>query len=280
VEAVIASPLAPPEPSSPTLGLFREHFGLTQAAERRQLLAGVCRAFTRLPYENLTKILKDAESTNVEEARRGPQEVVAEHVALGSGGTCFSLTAALLHLVRALGFDAEPLLADRRYGPNTHCALLVWLDGAPHLVDPGYLLADPLPLPVDSEVRVRTAFNEVVLRPRDGGARLDLFTRQQGGATYRLTFRAQPADAGEFLRAWDASFDWDMMRYPVLTRVEGSRQVYLQANRLQVRGHEILERREIAPDGLGPWITSEFGIEPRLVARALEVLRQRGELRG
>ena len=45
-----------------------------------------------------------------------PAEVLADHEQCGAGGTCFSLTAAFLHLVRSLGWKAEPLLADRRYG--------------------------------------------------------------------------------------------------------------------------------------------------------------------
>src|SRR5204863_234100 len=66
------------------------------------------------------KIIKDAEAGGVEEARRTPAEVLADHHALGAGGTCFALTATMLHLVRALGFPAEPILADRRYGADTH----------------------------------------------------------------------------------------------------------------------------------------------------------------
>ena len=42
---------------------------------------------------------------------------------------------------------AEPILADRRYGDDTHSALVVWHEGKPHLLDPGYLIVRPLPLP-------------------------------------------------------------------------------------------------------------------------------------
>src|SRR5262249_12827325 len=152
-----------------------------------------------------------------EEARRGPDEVLADHAAFGTGGTCFSLTATMLHLVRALGFEAEPILADRRYGADTHCAMLVWLDAVPHLLDPGYLIVRPLAIPKSGEVRLTMPAIDVVLAAKDGGERIDLLTgivagvgtptpapnRESGvgvptpataslGFKYRLTYKTTP----------------------------------------------------------------------------------------
>lgn len=131
------------------LAAFRRHFGLSasRAGPAREV-RDVARAFARIPYENLTKILAVARAGGAAGAppRRGPATVLAEHVAFGAGGTCFSLTALLLDLLRAAGHEAVPVLADRRYGPDTHCAVLVTLDGDPHLLDPGYLITDPVPL--------------------------------------------------------------------------------------------------------------------------------------
>jgi arylamine N-acetyltransferase len=269
-------PLAPPRDKR-SLTLFLRHFRLCANTEPLRLLRDVATAFANLPYENLTKIIKSNEVTDPGLARRLPGEVLADHVALGTGGTCFSLTATLLHLVRSLGWKAEPLLADRRYGENTHCAMLVWIDDRPHLVDPGYLIVEPIPLESTAESRVKTAFNELILSPHAQADKLDLLTVGQGRQTYRLTFRTAPADEGEFLRAWDASFAWDMMRYPLLTRVTGSKQVYLQGDRFQTRRFDRVERCEIPPDRLGFRIAAEFGIDPRIAATALNVLKRRGE---
>jgi arylamine N-acetyltransferase len=272
------TPLDPPPPDSPALALFARCFelaGLPAGAEPARVLEAAGTAFSRLPYENLTKIIKGSRAGSPELARRWPHEVLADHVRLGTGGTCFSLTAALLHIVRGLGFTAEPLLADRHYGASTHCALVVWLDGAPHLLDPGYLVVRPVPLPRAGEVRLATPFNEVVLAARDGGSRVELATIDGSGRKHRLTFRAEPADAGAFLGAWDASFAWDMMRYPVLTRVAGGRQLYLQGNRFQARGADGLEREEIDPRALAQTIAAQFGVDRSLALAALEVLRRR-----
>lgn len=274
------NPLARPELDSPLLQRFLAANRIERAGAPIELLTRVVAAFSRLPFENLTKILKEAASGQPAAARRSPAEVLDDHWRLGAGGTCFALTATLLHLVRALGWQAEPILADRRFGEDTHSALLVWIDGEPHLLDPGYLIVRPLPLPTTTERTVATAFNDLRLAPRARGQKIDLYTHQDGQSTYRLTFKAAPVDAGEFLRAWDASFEADMMRYPVLSRVVEGRQLYLQKRHILVRGRDGAQRRELTPDALAGEIARAFGVDADVVARALGHLRRKGEMRG
>jgi arylamine N-acetyltransferase len=273
-------PLLPPETNSPLLRQFLHTQGIDAAQPPVELLTEVARAFSLLPFENLTKIIQDAEAGRVEEARRTPGRVLADHWALGTGGTCFALTSTMLYLVRALGFQAEPILADRRYGADTHSGLLVWQDSKPHLLDPGYLILQPLPIPVSGEVRVPTPFNELILRAQDGGARVELYTLQANQSTYRLTFKTKPVDAGEFLRAWDVSFEADMMRYPVLSRVVGNQQLYLQKKHLLIRGANQTKTLEVPPEQLSAEIAQQFQIAPAVVAKALSLLERKGETRG
>jgi arylamine N-acetyltransferase len=266
------------QPDDPRLlADFLAYFGLRSDVEPPQLLRGVATAFANLPYENLTKIIKSSDTSIVREARRLPNEVLSDHWAFGTGGTCFSLTATLLYLLRSLGWRAEPLLADRRYGENTHCALVVWLEDRPHLIDPGYLIVDPIPLELDDETRITTSFNELRLSPQRNADKLDLSTVGQGRQIYRLTFKTSPADVGEFLKAWDASFAWDMMRYPVLTRVRGHEQLYLQGERFQTRDRQDVRRVTIPSNALVGRIAAEFGIDARVAARALAALKRKGE---
>jgi arylamine N-acetyltransferase len=171
------------------LHLFLRHFGLAADAPPEVLLRRVTSAFAQLPYENLTKILKEASTGSREAARRSPVEVISDHVQLGTGGTCFSLTATLLHLLRELGWQAEPIIADRPYGSDSHCALLVWIEGQPHLVDPGYLITEPIPLPHHQPRRIATSFQDVLLAPQPGGGKLLLQTVQQGQTVPRITFK-------------------------------------------------------------------------------------------
>lgn len=273
----------PARKASAALEAFLSHFSLrfppfeAESPTSREALEDVVRAFSRLPYENLTKIIKRDSVGNPRLAKRLPHEVVREHASRGTGGTCFSLTFTLLDLLRSLGWMAEPILADRRYGENTHCALVVWLDGLPHLVDPGFLIIQPIRLESGKESRLETGFNTVRLLPRREGEKVDLYTEQQDASIYRLTFKMTPVDEATFVRAWEASFDWDMMRYPLLTRLSGDRQLYLQGRKLQHRDRGGVSRREVAPDDLTESIAREFGVDARIVARALGVLERQGE---
>src|SRR5262245_7867704 len=93
-----SSPLALPRDTE-LLSAFLGHFGLKDVGEPTQLLRQVVAAFAHLPYENLTKIIRDAEEGDASRARRPPREVWTDHQRLGAGGTCFSLTATLLYLL-------------------------------------------------------------------------------------------------------------------------------------------------------------------------------------
>jgi len=256
------------------------HFGISPNGPPRQVLDRVTHAFAGIPYENITKIIKRAEVLNAEKARRYPDEVVRSHIMWGSGGTCFSLTSTLAHLVRALGWRAEYILAHRRYGSNTHCALLVWIDGVPHILDPGYLIVHPIAVPDGGEREIITSFNKLILTPEQDPKRLSLSTLRENTKTYRLSYKISPVDEGEFLKAWDDSFDWDMMRYPLLTRTSHTRQLYLNGARFQVRDAGSVQKRALSSGELVSTIASEFRIHPSLVARAVSILMDRGEMGG
>ncbi len=259
---------------------FLDHFRISPGTPARLLLDSVVTAFACLPYENITKIIKREEAGSDEKARRYPEEVIRDHISWGAGGTCFSLTSALAHLVRSLGWKAEYILADRRYGQSTHCALLVWIRDVPHLLDPGFLIVNPIAIPDDRAVEIRTSFNSLILAPETHQNRVSLSTVRNGSQTHRLTYKTSPVDDGEFFKAWDASFGWDMMRYPLLTRTEASKQFYLNGSRLQISNSDSVENRKILSDELVAKIAAEFHIHRSVVAHAMSILNDKGEMGG
>ncbi|MCS7166406.1 MAG: arylamine N-acetyltransferase [Gemmatales bacterium] len=264
-----------------TLARFARHYAINLLEEPDRVLKQVLRAFARLPYENLSKIVREAERGRVPEARRTPEEVITDHIRLGTGGTCFSLTATLLHIVRQLGWEAQPILADRPYGPDTHCALLLWKQGRPHLVDPGFLISDLIELPKEGPLTLATSFHNLELRPRNDNAKFDLYVvSPKSELQLRLTYKTTPVEWDEFLRIWDLSFDWEMMRYPLVTQVRKGEHIYLKGNRLQRRSHHQVVREELPLQELARYIHEIFGIAPCLVYKALRILKQRGEKYG
>jgi arylamine N-acetyltransferase len=252
---------------------YLARLAIPSEVDPRQQLFQIATSFAKLPYENLSKILRGHQTDDVEEMRRLPSEVLNDHYRLGTGGTCFSLTWTLLQLIRAMGFEAEPILADRRYGPDTHCALVVWIDGVKHLLDPGYLLVDAIPFPKQSELIVPTSFHEVKLTPDQPGNRVQLQTIHQNQSTYRLTYKTNPVDTSQFLKAWDMSFQFEMMQHPVLSKIAEGKQLYLQKQSLTIRSKETTERIDIETDKMADTIHQVFGLDISVINESLRVLR-------
>lgn len=240
-------------------------------ADAQKIVEQVCAAFARMPYENLTKIVKREEVIGPSSARRLPDEVINDHLTYGTGGTCFSLTAALVAVLRHFCVEAHPILADRRYGPDTHCAVLVSFGGRRCVVDPGYLIHHPIPLPSDVPVRVANRFNVVELVP-EGDARTALYTRSGNDRKYRLTYKTVPVDGETFGAAWDRSFGWEMMTYPVLTRTTAAEHYYLQGGELRVRRGDRTERRRLEREESGQFLSDAMGISPHIIEQAFRLV--------
>ncbi len=260
------------------LNNFLKFFNISSSLNETMLLEAVVKSFSKLPYENLTKIICKAEEGTPQRARRNPQRVLGDHFDFGTGGTCFSLTSTLLCLIRSLGWQAEPILADRPYGPNTHCALLIWIEGKPHLLDPGFLILKPVFVGFEEDLCLETSFNQMILSSHDN--RLNLATLEKGQKKLRMTYKLNPVEKSEFLKVWDESFDWEMMRYPLLTKIVENHQIYLRKTRLQNRFANEAHHYELAETELLKKISQEFKIAPIIVSKALNILKTQGELCG
>lgn len=252
--------------------LLAQFIVIPSKKDKQAVVAAVCTTFAKLPYENLTKIIKRDSVIGTSSARRLPDEVIADYLAYRTGGTCFSLTAALIAVFRHFGVESYPILADRRYGPDTHCAALVMVEGKPYLIDLGYLIYEPVLLPEREMVVVEKRFNRIELVP-EGEKRIALYTWSGASKRYRLTYKVEPVDAATFSSAWERSFGWEMMTYPVLTRMTATEHYYLQGNQLQVRCEGRTVRKYLDEAESGRFITSMAGISPSIVEQAFQLVR-------
>ena len=239
-----------------------------------------------LPYENLSKIVAFHKSGSPETAQDVSARWLDDHARSGLGGTCFSLTHWLKGRLDALGFSAAYLMADkpathRHRTSNIHCGLLFTHAGRAYLLDPGYLIFEPLPLPTAG--LALTAFvapNEIRLEdvPGAGVWRLSTGPRDPSGKTPpkpRFDFRQEPVTAAEFERHWEASHHWEMMGYPVLNRVAGGVPYYLRKNNLLIRSEQASEMKKLDEAGVRSAARDLFGLPRDLVDEALRLLQPR-----
>jgi hypothetical protein len=158
--------------------------------------------------------------------------------------------------------------------PNVHCALVVALGADRFLVDPGYLLGEPVPLG-KGPVSVPTSFGTVELRPR-GAASWDLFTMAGGERKWRYRLRTTPVSRAAFFRYWQGSFSLPMMNSIQLTRLTERGHLYVRDHHLRVQGAEGKFNENIRPT-LEQRIEAEFGIPGEIVARAREHIERMRE---
>jgi len=255
-----------------TLRRFLGRFGINPDDGVDTLIPKVASAFSFVPYENLTKIIKADALVNPKSAMRLPDEVIGDYLRWGTGGTCFSLTAAITAVYDALGVQAYPILADRHYGADTHSGVVVQYRAALCIIDPGYLLFTPVPLSGDEPAFVDTGTNTLELRPVVGGERVELYTIRKKDRKLRLTYKMQPVDAAQLARVWEASFAWEMMTYPVLTKRTCGAQHYFQGNKFMVYTEGDSKRTVVDGDDKTRVIASSFGIDPKIIKKALEIV--------
>ncbi|PID56207.1 hypothetical protein CSB45_12595 [candidate division KSB3 bacterium] len=236
------------------------------------LLKKLCTAFSSIPYENLTKIIKSDSVLSPVSAKRMPDEVLHDFLRYGCGGTCFSLTATCIALLNAFEFDAFPILADRSYGSDTHCALLFPQAGEFLLLDPGYLITTPVALPTTAAVTCSNGVNRFELVPEAGGTQVELYTLSQNSRRFRLSYKISPVDGPAFRRAWERSFAWEMMTFPVLTRYCQGAHYYLQGNTLRIRNAAGSRKEQLASAEDQALVSLNLGIDAAIMSRALSLL--------
>ena len=252
---------------------FLKRFTIDPSRDRNELLLRkLCTAFSSIPYENLTKIIKTDSVLGPASAKRTPDEVLRDYLHYGSGGTCFSLTAAFIAILNALGFEANPILADRSYGVDTHCALMFSQEAKLLLLDPGYLINRPTKLPTTTSLTFSSGFNHIELVPIAAGTKVELYTIRNNSRRLRLTYKVNPVDSSGFIRAWERSFAWEMMTYPVLTRYSQGVHYYLQGDTLRIRDRAGSRRHKLSVDEEQEFICRTLGIDRRIISQALSLI--------
>lgn len=241
-------------------------------------LRKLSRAFARLPYENLTKVIRAGEIEDPDERPRMPDLVLAEHVDLGSGGTCFSLTHFFRTVLEFAGFAPRPVMCDRSYGPNTHCALIVPLGGERYLVDPGYLMEEPLLVPPFGESVYSGKTRTVRLLRLGLSSQLLLMTERGGKRKLRYRMRDAPISDVRFRELWIDSFGWAMMRHLCVSRLTDEGQLYMRDGMMR-----LVDGKRKSQDRIATRFSSEvekaFHIDRRIVSLAEDAVRRIREVK-
>lgn len=231
------------------------------------------RALSDLPYENLSKIVAFHQSGGLEKSLDLSVGWLESARESGVGGTCFSLTWFLAGRIRALGMECAFLMADKGHARDIHCGLRFDWEGRSYLLDPGYMIFDPLPLPLAGlSCACWVSPNEVRLEHIPDPGVWRLWSGLRGQSKHRFDFRQKPVNEAEFQAYWENSYAFPMMAYPVLNRVHGGVQYYLQKRNLLVRTPEGGGMRKLSEAEFRATLGETFGIPEALAREAMEIV--------
>ena len=235
------------------------------------LLSEVLLYYSRLPYENLSKIIKHQNQTEWLRKIRLPGEVLDDHFRCHLGGTCFALTFTLETILDSLGFVCYPVMADMKWKPDSHCALIVLYNDNQYLVDPGYLLNRPMQLNAERRRVFLHEVSGVEVVYRQAEQRYHLYTFDKTGTKWRYSFRDTGCSRRDFLAFWLESYYWNSMHGLLLNKIEKGRMVYVHKTFMRETTVETRVNRNIKLDYHSA-IGGVFNIQAGKIEEALSAL--------
>jgi len=200
-------------------------------------------------------------------------EVLRDHLDAGFGGTCYSLTAFMESLLSLSGFDARRFTADMPAGKDMHSALMVARDDKLFLVDPAFLLDEPLPLP-DEAGRSARIGNISVERLPEG--RIEVYSdAPEGGRKLRYAFGMQPCGEERFVERWLDSFNWSTNRSLLIAKRSGGGLIYMHESHLRVTNRDGSVVKANLKDAVGAGAAERFGLPADAVEKAHAIAQKR-----
>lgn len=252
---------------------FLDYYAIKQKSPGQLFLEEILEKYTNLPYENISKIIKLNQDFRSENRIRLPDQVINEHEQFKFGGTCFSLTFYLESILKTLGFNCYPIMADMRNQPNIHCALVVIMEMKKYLIDPGYLLTRPMEIHPDAPRLYRTEHTGVELRFDQSDERYHLYTFDREQKKWRYRFWERPTPPADFLRFWQESFYKGTMHGIVMTKINPDGMIYMHNNYLKITSIEGQQKKRLKEDYLFT-VEDIFGFDSELVEKAQEAMQR------
>ncbi len=281
--------------------------------EQWKKITDICDRLSKVTYENLTKIIRLESTGSSTAAQRLDDSFQNDVDAWMGGGTCFSMTWHLYQVFMDMGLSPRLVMGHKRKERNIHCALILpdadsgesvslearsadrvhgsyrllrslqddTLSSNSYLFDPGYLVFDPLPIPMPAPLGPGAAFFPLVPNSvklvRPGMDSMELWT---GGAGAPMKLRFEYPVAGvsveEFKLHWNESFYREMMTYPVLNRLDREHgvQYYYQKGNLVTRDANGSRIEKIEESERVETLSRIFDLKPELIERALRILQK------
>ncbi len=282
--------------------------------ENMKKVVDLCNQVSNITYENLTKIIRLEQTGSATGARKLDDSDQNDIDSWMGGGTCFSMTWHLYQTLTDMGFKPRLVMGHKRKERNIHCALILpdpddsfvtpgqpfsanvspasmssqpcagtgaVLSSNSFLLDPGYLIFDPLQMPLPQPFGTGEAFFPLspncVRLVRPTLESMELWTGGAGAPMkLRFEYPVEGVSVEEFKHHWNESFYREMMTYPVLNRLDRERgvQYYYQKGNLVTRDANGSRMEKIEDSVRVETLSRIFDLKPELIERALRILNK------
>ncbi|SMG23237.1 hypothetical protein [Fibrobacter sp. UWB13] len=276
--------------------------------ENMKKVVDLCNQISNITYENLTKIIRLEQTGSATGARKLDDSDQNDIDSWMGGGTCFSMTWHLYQALTDMGFKPRLVMGHKRKERNIHCALILpdpddsvvtpgqlfstnvtptsvlgsVLSSNSYLLDPGYLIFDPLQMPLPQPFGTGEAFFPLspncVRLVRPTLESMELWTGGAGAPMkLRFEYPVEGVSVEEFKHHWNESFYREMMTYPVLNRLDREKgiQYYYQKGNLVVRSSTGSQMKRIEPADRVQTLSDIFKLSPAIIEQALQILEKK-----
>ena len=283
--------------------------------ENMKKVVDLCNQISNITYENLTKIIRLEQTGSATGARKLDDSDQNDIDSWMGGGTCFSMTWHMYQALTDMGFKPRLVMGHKRKERNIHCALILpdpddsvvtpgqlfstnvtptSVPGSPlsslvsslssnsYLLDPGYLIFDPLQMPLPQPFGTGEAFFPLspncVRLVRPTLESMELWTGGAGAPMkLRFEYPVEGVSVEEFKHHWNESFYREMMTYPVLNRLDREKgiQYYYQKGNLVVRNATGSKMTKIEPADRVQTLSDIFKLSPSIIEQALQILEKK-----
>ena len=221
----------------------------------------------RVPFENASKILRNAEIADPQAKPRTPEIFWNDHLERGAGGTCFARVAAFDALVSALSFRTRRLLG-RVACEGDHAALMIDTPAGESIADVGF----PLPALIPARPgHVETPLGGLEIEPTARGFAISWKDGVPEGPRSIEVFLAK-VEQERFLDLWRQTFapSAHFLQAVSIRRDLGNRIVSFAGGEIRVDDLHSRLRVPVAAHAEAP-LSELFGIDRELLSRAFEV---------
>ena len=247
--------------------LFLKHFSILHGNKDLSFIQKLLRAFSQIPYENISKRIKMNTIAGEWDRLRLPEEVFHSFLEHGFGGTCYSLTYFLWVICDYCSFQCYPITMNMKWADNAHCGLVIEHENKLYLLDPGYLLSKPIPLNQLTSIHTIDQHTGVQLIYHSLHNKYELFTYSGNNKTFRYSFQLNKLFLEDFLLAWKSSFYQKTNRHICLTKIDPVRKGRIYIRDQFIRFYNEGKKENIKMD-MKQGIKTFFGISPEWIDMA------------